>query len=164
MRKGVNFDFTLDGATASLGSVLVYDAPLIDSLFELKAYAASLSKDSVAVDDPQGTTPSAKPSSIPENSELYSIIRPMVDDQDILLWHPSLGHLSLPAIKRLPNAVRGIELHAKSPSICTCDECIPGKMFPKLFQRSEDKATTRLLELIHSNVIRPMLTQAMRGY
>jgi len=41
-----------------------------------------------------------------------------------------------------------------------------GKMFWKPFQpsRSEYKAKTRLLELIHSNVIGPMQTQTMRGY
>jgi len=41
-----------------------------------------------------------------------------------------------------------------------------GKMFRKPFQPlcSEDKAKTRLLELIHSDVIGPMQTQTMRGY
>jgi hypothetical protein len=111
MRKGVNFDFNLDGATASLGSVLVYEAPLINSLFVLKASATSpsISKASVVVDDPPS----------PEISEAYSNIRPAVDDKDILVWHARLGHLSLPAIKRHPNTVRGIQLHAKSPSTCT---------------------------------------------
>jgi hypothetical protein len=37
MRKGVNFDIKLNGATASLPSVLVYGAPLIISLFLLRA-------------------------------------------------------------------------------------------------------------------------------
>jgi len=162
MRKGVNFDFKLDGATASLGSVLVYEAPLINSLFVLRASttSASVSKASVAVDDPPSTTP------ISEISEAYSNIRPAVDDKDILVWHARLGHLSLPAIKRLPNTVKGIQLHAKSPSTCTCQACIMGKMFRKPFQplRLEDKAKTRLLELIHSDVIGLMQTQTMRGY
>jgi galactose-1-phosphate uridylyltransferase len=39
-----------------------------------------------------------------------------------------------------------------------------GKMFRKPFQPSEDKAKTRLLELIHSDVIGPMQTQTMRGH
>jgi len=72
MRKGVNFDFKLDGAMASLGSVLVYEAPLINILFVLKASAASGLKASVAIDD--------APSSVPEISEAYSNIRPAVDD------------------------------------------------------------------------------------
>jgi len=41
-----------------------------------------------------------------------------------------------------------------------------GKMLRKPFQPvcSEDMAKTRLLELIHSDVIEPMQTQTMRGY
>ena len=158
MRKGVNFDFKLDGATASLVSVLVYEAPLINSLFMLKASAATVSKACVAID--------SAPRSVPEISEAYSNIRPAVDDKDILVWHTRLGHLSLPAIKQFPNTVNGIQLHAKSPSTCTCEACIMGNMFRKPFQPlcSDDKAKTRLLELIHSDVIGPMQTQTMRGY
>jgi hypothetical protein len=160
MRKGVNIDFKLNGATASLGSVLVYKERLINSLCVLKASGtwASISRASVAIDN--------VPSYIPEISEAYSNIRPGVDDKDILVWHSRLGHLSLPAIKRLPNTVKGIQLHAKSPSTCTCEVCIMGKMFRKPFQplRLEDKAKTRLLELIHSDVIGPMQTQTMCGY
>jgi hypothetical protein len=106
LRKGVNFDFKLDGATASLGSVLVYEAPLIKSLFVLKTTSASVSKASVAVDDPPSTTP------ISVISEAYSTIPPAVDDKELLVWHARLGRLSLPAIKRLLNAVRGIQSHA----------------------------------------------------
>jgi hypothetical protein len=39
-----------------------------------------------------------------------------------------------------------------------------GKMFRKPFQPSEDKAQTRLLDFIHSEVIGPKQTQTMRGY
>jgi len=160
MQKGVNFDFNLNGATARLGSVLVYEAPLINGLSVLKASAASLSKASVAVDDPLRSSLNS------EISEAYFNIRPTVDDKDILVCHAPLGHLFLPAIKRLPSAVRGIQLHAKSPLTCTCEACIMGKMFREPFQpvSSEDKAKTRLLELIHSDVIGPMHTQMMCGY
>jgi len=158
MENGVYFDFKLNGATASLGSVLVYEAPLINSLFVLKRFSTSesISRESVAIHDAS--------SSIPGISGGYSNIRPAVDNKDILVWHAFPGHLSWPAIKRLPNAVRGIQLHAESPSTCTCEACIMGKMFWKPFQPSEDKAMTRLLELIHSDVIRPMQTQTLRGY
>jgi len=60
MWKGVNFDFKLDGATASLGSVLIYEAPPINSLLVLKATSASVSKASVAVDGPPSTTPNSE--------------------------------------------------------------------------------------------------------
>jgi len=167
MRKGVNFNFKLDGATASRGSVLVYEAPLINSLVVLRASttSASISKASVAVEDSLSTAPcSVAAISVPVISETYSNIWPAVDNRDILVWHPRLGHLSLPAIKRLPNAAKGIQLHAKSPSKCTCEACIMGKMFRKPFQPSEDEAKTRLRELIDSDVIGPMQTQTMRSY
>ena len=114
MRKGVNLDFNLDGATASLGSVLVYETPFINSLFVLRACitSASVSNASMVVDNPpsstSSSTPSSSPTYIPEISEAYSDIQPAVDDKDILVWHARLGQLSLPAIKRLPNTVRGI--------------------------------------------------------
>jgi len=142
IRKGVNFDFKLSGATASLGSVFVYEAPLMNSLFVLRGSTTSdaVLKASVAVDDPPGPTPDC------EISEAYSNICPTVDDTDILVWHARLGHLSLPAIARLLNAVRGIQFHGKGPSTWTCEACIIGKMFRKPFQPSDDKAETRLLD------------------
>ena len=160
MRKEVNFDFKLDAATLTLGSVLVYEAPLINSLFVLKASAGSVSKAWVAVDDPLCTTPKS------EISNVYSNIRPAVDNKDILVWHTRLGYLSLPAIDRLPNTVRGIKLYDNSPSTCNWEACIMGKMFREPFQpwHVEDMAKTRLLELIHSDAIGPMQTQTLRGY
>lgn len=43
MRKGVSFDFKLDGATTSLRSVLLYEAPLINILFVHRTSTASAS-------------------------------------------------------------------------------------------------------------------------
>jgi hypothetical protein len=56
-----------------------------------------------------------------EDTEIYSSIRQKVDEKYILVWHAHLGHLSLPAIKRLPITVKGIQLHARSPSACSCE-------------------------------------------
>jgi len=154
MRKGVNFQFNLDGAIASIGSVLVYQAPLINSLLILR------------------TSPSTSTSMVfdalnaVQNSEIYSGIRQKDDKKDILVWHARIGLLSLPAIKRLPNTVKGNHLNARSPSACSWEAAIMGKMLRRPFQplTSEYKAKTRLLELIHSDVIGPMQTQMMRGY
>jgi len=147
----VNFGFNLDGAIASLGSVLVYQAPLINSVFILRT---SSSTSTWMVSDTLNQV---------ENTEIYSGIRQRVDKMDILVWHACLGYLSLPAIKRLPNTVKGIQLHARSPSACSCEACPMGKMFWRPLQplTSEDKAKTRLLKRIHSAVIGPMETQTM---
>jgi len=178
MRNGLNFHFKPDGAMVSLASILLLEPLLINRLFVLKASTASVSKASVGVDDPPSTTlrttPSTTPittagttpSSVPQTSEANSNIPPAVDDKNILRWDVRLGHLSLPAIKRLPNTVKGIQLHAKRPSKCTCKACIIGKMFRKPCRPlcSENQEKTRLLELIYSIVIGPMQTQMMRGY
>jgi len=110
MRKGVNIQFNLDGAIASLGSVLVYQAPLINSLFILRTYPSTASTSMVFDTLIQV-----------ENTEIYSGIWQKVDEKDILVWHARLGHLSLPVIMRLPNTVKGIQLHARSPSACSCE-------------------------------------------
>jgi len=120
------------------------------------ATSPSISRGSVAIDD--------APSSIHEISEANSIIRPVADYKDIRVCHARLGNLSLPAIKRLQNAVRGIQVQAKSPLTCTCATCIMGKMFGKPFQPSEDKAMTRCLQLNYSDVIGPMQTETMCAY
>jgi len=76
MRKGVNFDFKINGATASHASDLVPEAPLINSLVVLRASTtmASVSKASVVIDDPPSATTISAPSSLPEVSETYSNI------------------------------------------------------------------------------------------
>jgi hypothetical protein len=159
MKKGVRFDFTLDkGAVATVGSTLVYQASLINDLFMLRTFPIKTSKASVAVLD--------VPNPVAEDSKVYSNIRQTANEQDIFVWHARLGHLSLPAIKRLPSIIKGIQLHSKSPSECVCEACIMGKMFRKPFQslKPKDKVKSRPLELIHSDVIGPMQTQTMSGY
>jgi len=114
MEKCVNLEFELNGATASHLSVLDYDAPLINSLFILRASttSASVSKAPVSVDDPPSTILN---SDISEMSKAFSNLRPWVDDKDMLISRALLSHLSLQAIKRLPNAVKGISFRAKCP-------------------------------------------------
>jgi hypothetical protein len=118
MRKAVNFEFNLDGAIASLRSVLVYQVPLINSLFILRT-SLSTPSTSMFFD----TLNQVK------KTEISSCIQQKVDGKDIVVWHTRLGHLSLPAIMWLPNTVQGIQLHARSPSACTCEACTMGKMF-----------------------------------
>ena len=128
----------------------------------LKSSAGSLSKALVTVDDPPSTTTN---SGISEISKTYSNIRPSVDDKDILVWHARLGHLSFPAIKWLPNAVKGIQFHAKTPSTCICEARILENMFRKPFQpfQLEDKSNTQRFQLIHFDVMGQMQAQTMNG-
>jgi hypothetical protein len=99
-----------------------------------------------------------------ENTEKYSGIRPKVDGTENLVWGARVGNFSLQAIQQLLNSVQGTQLNAWTPSGCSCDACIMGKMFRRPFQclTLEDKAKTRLLELIHSDLIWPIQNQRMR--
>jgi hypothetical protein len=124
MRKGVNIEFNLDGAIASLGLVLVYQPPLINSLFILRTSPSTLTSSTSMVFDALNWV---------EKTEIYSGIWPKEAKKDILVWHARLGHLSLPAIQWLPNTVKGIQLHARSPSACSCVACLMGKMFRRPF-------------------------------
>ena len=153
MWEGVNFEFNLDGAIASLGSVLVYQAPLINSLFKLRTSPSTSS--TVMVFDKLNLV---------ENTEISCGIRHNVCKKDILVWPARLGHLSLPAIQRLPSTVKGIQLHSRSPSACSCEASIVGKMFWRPCLTSEDTCKTRLLKRIHPDLIEPLPTQTMRGY
>jgi len=89
MWKRVNFEFNLDGAIAILGSVLVYQAPLINSPFILRTSPSTLTSSTSMVFDTLNQD---------ENTEIYSGIWQKVDEKDIFVWHARLGHLSLPAI------------------------------------------------------------------
>jgi len=162
MEKCVNLECKLNEATASHLSVLDYDAPLINILLILRASntSASVSKASVSVDDPLSTTLNSE---ISEMSKAFSKLRPGVDDKDMPISHALLNHLSLRAIKRLPNAVRGITLHPKCPLTFSSEVCIMGKMFRKPFKPSEHKANSRLLELTYFDVIGPIQTQSRCG-
>ena len=87
MRKGVNFYFKLDVATASLRSVLPYEAPLINTLFALRASttSASVSQASGVTDDPPSSTSCAAP----DISEACSITQPSLGDTDLFVCHAS---------------------------------------------------------------------------
>jgi len=166
--KGVNFDLTLDGATASLGSVHIYDAPIMTSMFVLGTSTTSASglKATVVVHDQLSSTPSATSSTTPSSTsssapklfESYSNIEHAVDEMNILVWYARLGRLSLAAVTRLPNTVKGIRLHPKRPLTSTCEATIIDTMLLKPFLSVglDDNGKTQLLESFHSDVVGAM--------
>jgi hypothetical protein len=157
IKKGAKFELTAGGTTISIGSTVVCHASINNGLFMLRAMSSvptSIPTSVVLASSSEGA------------DKACSSIQEVVDDKHILTWHTRLGHLSLPAIKRLPSIVSGIQLHSKGPSKCVCEACIMGKMFRQPFKaaKPEDKVKSRLLELIHSDVIGPMPTPTMRGF
>lgn len=59
MWRAFTFDFKLDGAIVSLGSVLIYESPLNNSVFVLRSstFSASVSNASVVIADPTSSAP-----------------------------------------------------------------------------------------------------------
>ena len=146
MQNGVNNEFNLDRAIASFKSTLICQAPLINSLFiHRTSPSTSTLPDLVEFDTLNHV----------DNTGIYSGIRQKVNKKAILVWHACLGHLSQPAIQRLSNSLNGIQLDARSPLACSCEACITRTMFQRPCQplTSEDTSKTRLLELIHSDLL-----------
>ena len=94
-------------------------------------------------------------------------ISPAVDPKDILLWHRRLGHLSLPAIKRIvsEDVATGIDIHKKSPDTnCVCGACVMAKLSRNPFKSVDHTGQrTKPLELIHSDVMGPTQTASFGG-
>ena len=83
------------------------------------------------------------------------------DTNKTFLWHCRLGHINESRINKLykdeffgPYDYKSLE---------TCESCLMKKMTKSSFFRHGER-TTKLLGLIHSDVCRPMTTQAKDGY
>ena len=74
---------------------------------------------------------------------------------DLDLWHKRLGHLNLNDVLKLSSMVDGVgPLKRTSKNIC--ESCIFGKHSRKSFPPRIEERSTRVLELIHSDVCGPL--------
>jgi transposase InsO family protein len=153
LRKGMKVDFDADKATLKANCRNLGVARVQDDLFILRSDGSGAA-----------TLRSTNSSDVPVVFANAAISQ-KPDENDILLWHARLGHLSLPAIKRAATTVDGLKLHARSPSDCICEACILGKMSRRPFSKeSGQRPVTRPLELIHTDVVGPMPTQSRKGF
>lgn len=76
-------------------------------------------------------------------------------EEDLMLWHRRLGHINPSYIRKL-NIVK-MDSADDTKFSCTC--CIEGKMARKPFPPSDEKQSSRILELVHSDVCGPMRTE-----
>lgn len=77
-------------------------------------------------------------------------------DNELMLWHRRLGHIN-------PSYVRESGVLVKSDeddSSFSCASCLQGKMTRKPFPAVPEIKTTRILELVHSDVCGPMRTES----
>lgn len=81
-----------------------------------------------------------------------------------VLWHFRLGHLNTFDMKRLINhqMADGIKLDVDVESRF-CEPCVMGKQTRSSFPKNKNTRSSRILELIHSDVCGPMPTTAHDG-
>ena len=77
------------------------------------------------------------------------------------MWHCRLGHASKKRMSELHRC--GILESFESDSFDTCESCLKGKM-TKLPFTGKGELMGELLGLVHTDICRPMSTQALGGY
>lgn len=79
------------------------------------------------------------------------------------LWHSRLAHVHEAAIKRMcrEGLVNGAEL--SETKVGLCEPCVKGKMSRMPFKARSEIKSTRVLELVHTDVCGPMRTTSLGG-
>jgi hypothetical protein len=83
------------------------------------------------------------------------------DDIAAYIWHSCLGHIGVKRMKKLYSDELLESLDYESFE--TCEPCLMGKMTRMPFSGSMERATD-LLEIIHTDVCRPMSVPMHGGY
>jgi hypothetical protein len=85
-------------------------------------------------------------------------------EEEIKLWHQRLGHLHLKGMKKAlsSEAIRGLpDLEIIEGSIC--GECQIGKHTRMSHPRLEHQVTSKVLELLHMDLMGPMQVESIGG-
>lgn len=78
-----------------------------------------------------------------------------------VLWHQRLAHANINSIKNMTQwSNNGCDL---SGNIGVCEACVKGKMTRQPFHTDNMIKSTRVLELVHSDVCGPMQTESIGG-
>lgn len=87
------------------------------------------------------------------------------NEDKLQLWHHRLGHLNVKSLETLSFMVTSMDLlqrHIIQLSL-TCHGCIEGKQTLVPFPIEGTTHATKQLEIVHSNVCRPMKTMSMEA-
>ena len=82
------------------------------------------------------------------------------------LWHRRYGHLGYDNLARVTQMVNGISISAdafKAAKVEPCEPCLQGKQHRLPFPESSSSATSQPLELLHTDLCRPLPTQSLGG-
>ncbi|PNX99503.1 gag-protease polyprotein, partial [Trifolium pratense] len=85
-------------------------------------------------------------------------------EDEVKLWHQRLGHLNLRSMKKAisEEAIRGLpNLKIEEGSIC--GDCQIGKQTKMPHPKLQHLTTTRVLELLHMDLMGPMQTESLGG-
>jgi hypothetical protein len=77
-------------------------------------------------------------------------------------WHKRFGHANIKLLKSLPNSVEGMTISNSKHIPDECESCLTSKMTKTPFHNSIHK-TTRVLELVHTDVAGPIQVPKMEG-
>jgi hypothetical protein len=83
-------------------------------------------------------------------------------DEGAMFWHERLGHLNMARLKELDAMVDGMNLK-EVPLHHVCEACIEGKHQRTSFPKDEAIRASKLLELVHNDVCRPMKNTSRGG-
>jgi hypothetical protein len=79
-----------------------------------------------------------------------------------MLWHERLGHLNMASLKELDAMVDGMNLKEVSLHHI-CEACVKGKHQRTSFPKDGATRASQLLEIVHTDVCRPMRTTLHSG-
>ena len=84
-------------------------------------------------------------------------------NDNLLEWHRRYGHLNIRSLELLcaKDMVRGMDV--KKVKDFDCDVCLKGKISALPFPKCVGKSSTRVLEIVHSDVCGPMKTPSLSG-
>ncbi|CAJ2665853.1 unnamed protein product [Trifolium pratense] len=88
----------------------------------------------------------------------------LTKNEEVKLWHQKLGHLNLKSMKRVisEEAVRGLPiLQIQEGNIC--GECQIGKQTKVSHQKLQHLSTSRVLELLHMDLMGPIQVESLGG-
>ena len=99
----------------------------------------------------------------PQEFSLSSICA-LAKENEVKLWHQKLGHLHLKGMKRIISieVVRGIpKLKIEKGKVC--GDCQIGKKTKMSHQKIQHLTTSKVLELLHMDLIGPMQVESLGG-
>src|SRR3954471_21361798 len=138
LQDGYSFKLENNGCSIYMSNIFYDHAPAVNGLFLL-----NLERDETHIHNIE-----AKRCKVDSDNSTY-------------LWHCRLGHISVKRMKKLHSD--GLLESLDFESFDTCEPCLMGKMIKTPFSGMMERATD-LLEIIHTDVCRPMSVSTRGGY